>query len=230
MTLLNDFVNLFFPRWCILCQNPLIEYEQHICLACLCDLPGTGFHTRKNNPAQALFAGFPQVNEVTSFLFYERDGKVSKLVHSFKYHGNKSLAEYLSRIAAVELREYGTFASVDTVIPVPLHPAKEKKRGYNQSCLIANSISAVYGCSIDKTSVKRIANTESQTRKSDYERHLNVEKIFKLTNAETLFGKHVLLVDDVITTGATISACVEILREVPEIKISIFSLAIAMEN
>jgi ComF family protein len=230
MNLLNDFVNLFFPRLCVLCRNPLIDKEQHICLICLQDLPRTRFHTRKSNPVQALFAGFPQVSDVTSFLFYERDGKVSQLIHSFKYYGNKSLAEFLSYIAAVELKKYGFFASVDTIIPVPLHPAKEKKRGYNQSCFIANGISSVYGCSIDKTSLTRITNTESQTSKSGYERHINVERIFKLTNVEELCGKHVLLVDDVITTGATTSACIEVLREVPEIKISIFSLAIAMES
>ncbi|MDR2681373.1 MAG: ComF family protein [Tannerella sp.] len=228
--LLNNFINLFYPRSCILCRNPLIEHERHICLNCLQNLPETCYHTNKGNPARALFAGFPQVNEVTAFLFFEKDGKAQRLIHSFKYYGNKSLAEYLGRIAAIELKDAGFYASVDTLIPVPLHPDKEKKRGYNQSELIANGISSVYGCSVDRTSIKRIAYTVSQTRKSVYERHVNVEKIFKPTDTESLFGKHVLLVDDVITTGATTSACIEALLEIPEIKISIFSLAITMEN
>ncbi|MDR1523632.1 MAG: ComF family protein [Tannerella sp.] len=226
---MNDFVNLFYPHVCLLCRNPLIECERHICLNCLLDLPETGYHTDKNNPARALFAGFPQVNDVTAFLFFEKDGKAQQLIHSFKYYGNKSLAEYLGRIAAIELKDYGFYASIDTVIPVPLYPGKEKKRGYNQSRLIANGISSIYGCSIDGTSVKRMVDTASQTHKQVYERHVNVEKIFELTNAENLFGKHILLVDDVITTGATTSACIETLSKIPEIKISIFSLAIAMK-
>jgi ComF family protein len=228
--ILNDIVNLFYPRLCILCRNPLIEHERHICLNCLCDLPETAYHTNKGNPAWALFAGFPQVNEVTAFLFFEKDGKTQELIHSFKYYGNKSLAEYLGRLAAIELKEYGFYASVDVVIPVPLHPNKEKRRGYNQSGLIAKGISSVYGCGVDNTSVRRLADTSSQTRKSVYERHVNVEKIFGLTNAKNLFGKHVLLVDDVITTGATTSACIEALSKVPEIKISLFSMAITREN
>jgi ComF family protein len=230
MRILNDLVNLFYPRLCLLCQNPLIENERHICLNCLYDLPETHYHTNKNNPARALFAGFPQVNEATAFLFFEENGKARQLIHSFKYHGNKPLAEFLGRIAAIKLKEDGFFASVDTLIPVPLHPGKEKKRGYNQSRLIANGISSVYGCGMDTTTVKRVANTDTQTRKSVYERHVNVEKIFQLTNAETLFGKHILLIDDVITTGSTTSACIETLSEIPEIKISVFSLAIVAAN
>ncbi|HCC51604.1 MAG TPA: ComF family protein, partial [Porphyromonadaceae bacterium] len=127
--LLNDFTNLFYPHLCILCENPLIENEQQICLNCLYNLPKTNYHTNKGNPARALFAGFPQVNEVTAFLFFEKDGITQKLIHSFKYYDNKSLAEYLGRIAATELKEYGFYASVETIIPIPLHPKKEKKRG-----------------------------------------------------------------------------------------------------
>ena len=228
--LLNDFTNLFYPHLCILCENPLIENEQQICLNCLYNLPKTNYHTNKGNPARALFAGFPQVNEVTAFLFFEKDGITQKLIHSFKYYDNKSLAEYLGRIAATELKEYGFYASVETIIPIPLHPKKEKKRGYNQSECIANGIASVYGCEIDKTSLSRVTETISQTRKSVYDRHMNVENIFKLTDPGKLSGKHVLLIDDVITTGATTSACIETLSEIPEIKISIFSMSIAKEN
>jgi ComF family protein len=211
----------------MVCENPLIEGEQHICLYCLCDLPRTNYHIYKGNPARALLAGFEKVNEVTAYLYFRKDGMVQKLVHSFKYYGNKSLAEYLGRIAAIELKEYGFYASVETIIPMPLHPKREKKRGYNQSECIANGIASIYGCGIDRTSLNRITETVSQTRKSVYERHVNVENIFNLTNPEKLFGKHVLLVDDVMTTGASTSACIKMLSEVPEIKISIFSISIA---
>lgn len=228
--ILNDLTNLFYPHLCILCKNPLIEYEQQICLDCLYSLPKTNYHINKGNPARALFAGFPQINEVTAFLFFEKEGITQKLVHAFKYYENKKLAEYLGRIAAIELKEYGFYASVEAIIPIPLHHKKEKKRGYNQSGHIANGIASVYGCATDKTAISRITDTESQTLKSVFERHTNVENIFRLTDTEHLSGKHILLVDDVVTTGATISACIDILSEIPEISISVFSLSIAMEN
>ena len=227
--ILHDMVNLFYPHHCLLCEKMLIESEQHICIDCLCDLPKTNYHTNKGNPARALFAGYPQVNEVTAFLFFEREGITQKLIHSLKYFGNKDLAEFLGRIAALELRDYGFYASIEAIIPIPLHRKKEKKRGYNQSHLIAKGISSVYGCEINDTLVRRVMDTKSQTRKSIFERHVNVEKIFDVTDIESLYGKHVLLIDDVITTGATTSSCIEALIQVPDIKISIFSLSIARE-
>jgi ComF family protein len=227
--LLNDFVSLFYPRLCFLCKNPLITDEQQICLNCLYNLPRTDFHTTKDNPVRSLFVGFPQLNEATAFLFFEGGGITQKLIHSFKYYDNKALAEYLGRIAALELKDYGFYASLDTIIPVPLHHKKEKKRGYNQSKHIANGIASIYGCEIDNTSITRIMNTESQTQKTISERLTNVENIFRLTNTERLSGKHILLVDDVITTGATTSACIDVLSKIPQINISVFSLSVTME-
>ena len=227
--ILNDFVNLFYPYHCMLCEKPLIECEQHICLNCHCDLPKTNYHTNKGNPARALFSGYPQVNEVTAFLYFEKEGTTQTLIHALKYKGDKELAEYLGRIAASELHDYGFFASIDTIIPIPLHPKKEKKRGYNQSALIAKGIASIYGCEVNNTLVKRATDTKSQTRKSIYDRHVNVEKIFEVTEIERLYGKHILLIDDVVTTGATTSSCIDALLSVPDIKISIFSLSIARE-
>ena len=228
--ILHDVVSLFYPYHCMICEKPFIESEQHICLDCLCDLPKTNYHINKGNPARALFAGYPQVNEVTAFLFFEKDGTTQKLIHSLKYYGNKNLAEFMGRIAARELQNYGFYASIESIIPIPLHPKKEKQRGYNQSGLIAKGISSVYGCEIENNVLRRVTNTKSQTRKTIYDRHVNVEKIFEASGTEHLFGKHVLLVDDVCTTGATASSCIEaLLSTVPEIKISIFSLSIARE-
>ncbi len=226
---LNDLVNLFYPNLCMLCEKPLVRNEQHICLNCLCDLPKTNYHVNKGNPSAALFSGYMQVNEVTAFLFFEKDGTTQKLIHSLKYRGNKAFAEYLGRTAALELKNDGLYASADTIIPIPLHSKKEKQRGYNQSELIAKGISSIYGCKVENNLLKRITDTKSQTRKSVYDRHVNVEEVFKITETEHLFGKHVLLVDDVITTGATVSSCIDALLSVPEIRISIFSLSIARE-
>lgn len=228
--ILNDLVCLFYPNFCLLCKRPLIENEKHLCLGCLCDLPKTNYHTAKGNPARDLFAGYVQVNDVTAFLFFEQDGTTQHLIHSLKYNGHHALAEYLGRTAAIELKKEGFYASVDTIIPVPLHPRKERQRGYNQSEYIAKGIASVYDCEINNKLIRRAAYTTSQTRKTVYERHLNVEKIFQLTHPETLYGKHILLVDDVITAGATVSSCIDaLIFSVPDIKISIFALAIARE-
>lgn len=226
---LNELVNLFYPNLCMLCNKPLIENEQHICLDCFCNLPKTNYHINKGNPARALFAGYPQVNEVSAYLFFEKDGTTQKLIHSLKYNDNQILATYMGQMAAHELKNDGFYASVDTIIPIPLHQKKEKMRGYNQSARIAEGIASVYGCNVEKERLKRVANTPSQTRKTVFDRHLNVEKTFELTEPESLFGKHILLVDDVLTTGATITSCIDTLLTVPQAKISIFALSIARE-
>jgi len=222
-----ELINLFYPKLCLLCGHPLVQNEQFICLHCHCNIPKTNYHTHKGNPARDLFSGYSQINEVTSFLFFEKEGTTQKLIHTLKYYGNKELASYLGRAAANELKPAGIYASIDTILPIPLHPKKEKHRGYNQSVWIAKGIASVYGCSIDTRHLKRITNTESQTNKSVYDRHVNVENIFELTDTEFFFGKHILLIDDVLTTGATISSCIDALISVPDIKISIFSLSIA---
>jgi len=227
--LLHNLVNMFYPNMCILCGHLLIRNEQFLCLHCHCNIPKTNFHTRKGNPVRDLFSGYTQVNEATSYLFFEKEGTTQKMIHSLKYNGNTALATYLGRLAAFELKAAGVFASIDTIIPVPLHPKKEKKRGYNQSECIAKSFASIYGCNVDAKLLQRKTYTQSQTLKSIYDRHINVENIFEPTDPTRLYGKHILLIDDVITTGATISSCIDALLSVPDITISIFSLSIARE-
>jgi len=224
---LRELVNLFYPNICLLCGHPLVQNEKFICLHCHCNIPKTNYHIYKKNPARDLFAGYSQINEVTSFLFFEKEGVTQKLIHTLKYYGNKELAAFLGRTAANELKPAGIYASIDAILPIPLHPKKEKRRGYNQSVWIAKGIASVYGCRVETKYLKRMINTQSQTNKSIYDRHVNVEKIFELTDTDFLFGKHILLIDDVLTTGATVSSCIDALISVPDIKISIFSLSIA---
>lgn len=224
---LTELVNLFYPNLCLLCRHPLVQNEQIICLHCHCDLPRTSYHFNKRNPVHDLFSGYPQVNEATSFLFFEKEGITQKLVHQLKYYGHKKLATHLGQTAARELQSDGIFASIDTIVPIPLHPKKEKRRGYNQSECIAKGIASVYGCSVDTKRLKRTAYTESQTRKSVYDRHVNVENIFRLTEPEQFYGKHILLIDDVVTTGSTVSSCINAFASVPDVIISIFALSVA---
>ena len=226
---LNELVNLFYPNLCLLCGQPLVQNERLLCLHCHCNLPRTNFHRNKRNPVYDLFSGFSQVNEVTGFLFFEKEGITQKLIHTLKYYGNKKLAAFLGQTAAFELKTAGFYASIDTIIPIPLHPKKERKRGYNQSEWIAKGMASVYGCAMDNTRLKRITDNESQTLQSVYDRHLNVEKIFVLSEPEQYYGKHILLIDDVITTGATVSSCIDTLLTAPDIIISIFSLSVTRE-
>ena len=227
--LLNDLVSLFYPRYCLVCGHSLLRNEHFICLYCHCNIPKTNYHINKRNPALDLFSGYTQVNEVTSYLFFEKQGITQKLIHSIKYYGNKELASYLGRTAAFELKATGCYASIDAIYPIPLHPKKEKRRGYNQSEWIAKGFSSVYGINPERKYLIRTTDTQTQTRKSIYERHVNVEKIFEVTMPEYFYGKHILLIDDVLTTGATISACVDAFSTVPDVKISIFTLSIARE-
>ena len=226
MMWIDNLLQLFYPRLCILCKKQLTEDEQHICMHCFCDLPRTNYHKRIHNPTLKLFAGTLLLNKIISFLLFEKDGKVQHLIHSIKYFGNKQLAKYLGRIAAIEMKADGLFKGIDMLIPVPLHPRKKKKRGYNQSEWIAQGIETVCQCPIKNDVLVRAIDTDSQTRKTIYERHRNVEEIFSLKNADSLKDKHVLLIDDVITTGATLNACIKTLSSIPDIRISIFSLSV----
>ncbi|MDR3268913.1 MAG: ComF family protein [Tannerella sp.] len=225
-TIWNDLLQLFYPRQCLLCENLLIEGEKQICLYCLCDLPHTNYHKRPDNPMAGLYAGIPQIGETTAFLFFEKEGYTQTLIHALKYYGNKQLAEQLGRSASLKMKPDGFFHDIDCLIPVPLHPKKERRRGYNQSEWIARGIASVYQWPVNREILCRNIHTATQTRKSRYERHLNVEKIFTVKDSRALAGKHVLLIDDVVTTGATTIACIETLAKVPDIRISVFALAI----
>jgi ComF family protein len=173
-----------------------------------------------------LYAGFPQIREAAAFLLYEKEGIAQKLIHRFKYHDNKKLAEYLGKIASLDMHADGLFQDVDFLMPVPLHPGKERQRGYNQSYRIACGMASVYRFPVRNDVLYRKVYTMTQTRKSRYERHLNTENVFEVKDAQTCAGKHVLLIDDVITTGATSIACIEALTmAIPDIRISVFSLA-----
>lgn len=228
MTIGNDLLNLFYPRLCLLCKNALIENEEQLCLHCLCDFPRTNYHRREDNPLLALFAGFSSLQDITAFMFYEKGGTVQQLIHAFKYQENEKLAKILGRIAALELKSDGLFRDVEVFVPVPLHKRKERKRGYNQSEWIARGFASVYHCPVDCKTLRRSVDTETQTHKSAYERHVNMEHVFELRNPESLEGKHVLLIDDVLTTGSTLLACVNKLIQIPRIRIGIFALTVAI--
>jgi ComF family protein len=221
---INHLVNLFYPNICQSCGNSLNEQEKVICISCQLRLPKTGFHMHEENPVARIFWGRVNLHAATSFLFFSKMGKVQNLIHRLKYKQQKEVGIVLGRMFGNELLNSPFFTDIDFIIPVPLHPKKTKIRGYNQSLMIANGLSESMGIEVNND-LQRKTHSSTQTKKSRYARWENVKDIFEILNTEKLEGKSVLLIDDVLTTGATLEACASVLSEIPDIKISIATLA-----
>ena len=227
-TWFHSFWSLLFPRCCVVCGSPLSRGEECLCTCCNINLPRTGFHLRKDNPVECLFWGrIPGLKRASSFLFYRKGSDFRRILHMLKYGGYKELGEVMGRYMSAELSSGEFFDGVDMLIPVPLHRKKQKLRGYNQSEWIARGIASVTGIPLCAECMIREKNTETQTRKSTFERWENVEGIFRLCDTVHFEGKHVLLVDDVLTTGATTVACASAFAGVSGIRISVLTLAVA---
>ena len=221
----SSFIHLLFPRSCMVCGGPLMKDEDCICTLCNMELPRTYYHLRKDNPVEQLFWGKIPLGRATSYFFYRKGSDFCRIIHQLKYGGQKEIGSIMGRYMANEMIESGFFSGIDLIIPVPLHKKKQRLRGYNQSEWIARGITAVTGIPIDTESIFRKKNTETQTHKSILERRDNVEGIFELQRPEALVGKHILIVDDVLTTGSTTLACASCLVKVEGIRISILTLA-----
>lgn len=224
----SDLADVIFPETCSACGNRLYKNEQLICIYCLSNLPRTHFHNDKENPVYKIFWGRVNVEFAAAFLFFSPKGIVQHMIHQLKYKGNKDIGIMLGRMYGEELKKSPDFSSVQCIVPVPLHPAKQRKRGYNQSEMIAQGLAQSLQIPVSTDGFKRKKHTESQTRKSRYKRWENVDSIFVRAHVGVFDNKHVLLVDDVITTGATIEACAqEILRD-NNTRVSVVALACAM--
>ncbi|HCY40682.1 MAG TPA: amidophosphoribosyltransferase [Prolixibacteraceae bacterium] len=218
---------LLFPRLCVVCGDKLIEQEQWICLHCLHHIPRTNYHLEPENRVAQLFYGRVKVEFATSFFYFSKGSKYQSLLHNLKYKGMKELGAETGKHFAIDLMQSPDFSSVDVICPVPLHPSKEKKRGYNQSWWIASGIAQQMQKELSDNNLKRVTATETQTRKGRFERWQNVDGIFELTHPEAFSGKHILLVDDVVTTGSTIEACAQAIISRTDARVSIATLATA---
>ena len=222
-----DLINLFFPRICNACKEPLMDQENVMCMSCSLRLPQTNFHLRQDNPVAMVFWGRVRMEAATSFLFFNKGGRVQQLMHALKYRGNRKVGIHLGRLFGMVLTDAETFRETDLIIPVPLHPRKLHKRGYNQSEVIGQGLSLTMDKPLNTQSLSRIVHTASQTRKSRYSRWENVKDVFRVDHPEQVAGRHVLLIDDVLTTGATLEACASKLLEVENTKVSMATLAYA---
>ncbi|MBI9035628.1 MAG: ComF family protein [Bacteroidales bacterium] len=228
IALLKDLIYLLYPDVCSCCGNSLVNQEDHICTNCLIHLPKTNFHKYEDNPLNRIFYGRVPLFSAASYLHYSKKGRVQRLIHQFKYKGERELGQILGRYYGRELIESPLFNTCSGIIPVPLHENKLRKRGFNQSELIARGLSESMNIPVISDNLFRQSYTPTQTRKSKFERWKNVEETFVLKNPDALTNQHLLLVDDVITTGATIEACASSLLKVNNVNVSVISLAVPL--
>lgn len=225
--LLYDIVNLFFPRLCQACGNALTPADEEICLSCMYLFPYTNFHQINDNPmAQSLWGRVP-IEGAASFLYFHKGAKVQHMIHHFKYKRRYQIGTFLGQVYGFELLKQPPYNTIDMIIPVPLFSKKQLKRGYNQSEVFGKGLSIALGVPVETNVLFRTRESESQTRKTRAERWENVKGIFSVINPEQLEGKHILLVDDVFTTGATIEACAATLLKDCNVRISVVTIAFA---
>lgn len=222
---LEHITHLIFPRYCASCEIALGFHELSICTTCLSRLPRARIHEDRGNKIERLFWGRCNVHMATSFLRMTRKGMAQRLIHELKYENNPHVGETLGKLLGGELKKSPSWADVDALIPVPLHPKKELERGYNQSFKIAIGMTQTMGVPTLSKAIQRKIYTQSQTKKSRMSRWENVEDIFQLNVDALQSYKHVIVVDDVITTGSTIEACVQTIHQELNIKVSVVSLA-----
>jgi ComF family protein len=225
LTVFDDFLSLFYPKVCYACGNSLYRNEEVICTFCRLNLPKTNFHQQNENPLSQVFWGRVNLENVSAFYYFSKGSKVQHLLHQLKYNGRHEIGVYLGKLYGSELKQAENYKDIEAVIPVPLHPKKLRKRGYNQSEKIAEGLAQAMGVQLENKAIIRTHASETQTRKARFSRWENVKEIFSVTEPEKIAGKHVLLVDDVITTGATIEACAMHLLEVEGTRVSVASLA-----
>jgi ComF family protein len=224
----DDFISLLFPRLCYGCGNHLMRNETFICTECYILIPRTNYHLKADNPVARLFWGRCMIERAAAFSFYTKDSRIRRLIHQLKYKGVKEVGTELGRIYGNSLKSSGFLDQIDLIIPVPLHPAKIRQRGFNQSDLISVGISDATGIPSDSGILIRNSASKTQTRKSRYDRWTNVQDIFRVTDQDRLKNKHILLVDDVITTGSTVEACASEILKVENAKVSVAALAFSV--
>ncbi len=227
MSIWHHFVGLLFPDLCVSCNEVLLKGEKLICTACLVNLPVANIGFSNSQLLENRFAGKVNIRAVHSFLKFTKGGNVQNILHSLKYKNRQEVALFMGNLFGDYLKNNNQNIEIDVLIGVPLHPQKLILRGFNQSDLIAKGISEVLNIPFEVAAVIRNFNTATQTKKTRIERYLNVENVFEVVEKDRIFGKKIGLVDDVLTTGATLEVCAQVLLDAGASEITILCLAAA---
>lgn len=224
---LTDFIALIFPDLCHACGESLVSGEELICTQCIYDLPYTNFHQQADNIVTRQFWGKVKLDATYALLYFNKGGKTQQLIHALKYKNTPLIGNKLGNMAGAQMLQTDHLKTFDAVIPVPLHKSKLRKRGYNQSAGFAEGLAQTLQSEMVADNLIRKVATATQTKKSRFERAANMQDVFAVANPALLENKRVLLVDDVVTTGATLEACATVLLAVPGLKLSIATIAYA---
>ena len=225
--IIRDFLSLVYPRNCAGCGKSLARGEELLCTICKYEMPQTGYEKNSQNAFARKFYGRIRIEFAISYLHFHKSGITQQILHNLKYRNQPEVGEKFGEWFAISLMESGHSGTWDMVLPIPLYISKEKKRGYNQSNFLAAGLGRTLGVPYSFNTLRRKENSETQTRKSREERWKNVDGIFEVLKPVNVKGKHILLVDDVVTTGATLESCGHCIMEAGASKISFATLAIA---
>lgn len=221
--------HLFFPHLCMGCEYHQVNPPAILCPQCIADLPFTDFAELRNNAVEKIFYGRQKVEAAMSLLYFAKSSVIQNLVHQLKYKKQPTIGTELGKLIGLEILEKSAFEGIDLIVPLPLYKDREKKRGYNQAALLCKGIGEIYQAPVSNNNLVRTHNSETQTKKHRRERWQNVEGIFSVNDPSQLENKKILLVDDIITTGATLEACISTLSEITGVTVCIATLAVATE-
>jgi len=229
MTIFSDLIALFFPPLCTSCRKRLVGGEKHLCLECISNIPRTDFHKVKDNKLEMLFAGrFPYVR-MASYSYFVKGGIIQSVIHNLKYRNDPQIGNFVGELCGRELERSSFVEDVDLLVPVPLHPNRLKQRGYNQALKIADGMSSKLNIPVCSDNLLRVVDNSTQTQQSKLERQLNTEGIFGVHDPEIFRNKHILLIDDILTTGSTVESCIKaILEKCPETRVSIYTIGVVL--
>ena len=225
MTFFSSIIDLFYPKTCVHCHSNLLLEETILCTNCRFDLPMIENYDFQNNEISQVYAGRILLEKAGAFLYFRKRGITRNLIHELKYKGNQEIGSFLGNWFGYLLQQSGAFGDIDLIIPVPLHPKKQKIRGYNQLTTFGQALGKQLGTIYSENFLTRVSKSKTQTFKTRLERFSNANTKFEIQNMEELEGKHILLIDDVITTGATLESCYLEFVKIPGISISIITMA-----
>jgi len=225
MIFLKDIVYIFFPKVCLCCKEHLTNNEATICIKCRHDLPLTNFSVEANNLVEKSFYGRILVENATALFYFLKKGKVQQLIHELKYNKQQQVGNFIGNWLGDEIIESNRFKNIDYIVPVPLHRKKLKTRGYNQVTTFGESLAKKLTIEFNNNFLIKISSTKTQTKKLRLDRWKNVQELFIVQNKIDLENKHILLIDDIITTGATLEACSNAFNNIKGLKISIACMA-----